>query len=325
MPTDDNITDLEPSTTSDLDVQDTQAPTGQSDQAVSSPATGEKDADTLSVVRDVVKESRASDPASPAEGSEDNGQVAGATKKEPDEENYSDVPFNKHPRFQQLLRKSKAYEQDAIRYQNVQGFLDTEGLSAEEAADGLIIMGMMKTNPAEAWARLQPTLQKLAVAAGVILPDELQQRVQRGELSQDAALEISKAKAQATSMQAAQSFQEQRRQQSERTSFANAIQQSAVSWEQDRMAKDPNFAAKQAPLMKEVAYLHMTEGRPNTPEGVKAQLEKAYKAVNASFRPPAPAPQRRPVAPVTGGQVAGNQRPEAMSTLDIVKANRRAS
>jgi hypothetical protein len=69
----------------------------------------------------------------------------------------------------------------------------------------------------------------------------------------------------------------------------------------------------------------MTEGRPNTPEGVKAQLEKAYKAVNATFRPPAPVPQRRPVAPVTGGQVAGNQRPEAMSTLDIVKANRRAS
>jgi hypothetical protein len=324
---DDNIEDLEPSADPTLDVSG-QADTATADKAVSSPATGEEDASTLSVVRDVVNESRGtSDPASPAESDEDTGKAAGA-KKEADDENYSDVPFNKHPRFQQLLRKSKAYEQDAVRYQNVQGFLDNHGLSGEEAADGLTIMSLMKTDPAEAWSRLQPTLQKLAVAAGVILSDDLQQRVARGELSPQAASEISQATAKASSVQAAQSFHEQRRQQQERTAHATSIQQTAATWEQDRMAKDPNFVAKQQPLMKEIAYLHMTEGKPNTREGVLDQLGRAYKAVNASFRPPAPAApqQQRPAArPVTGGQVAGNQRPAGGSTLDIVRANRRTS
>jgi hypothetical protein len=322
---DDNIEDLEPSTDPTLDVNGQTEPSAKADEAVSSPATGEEDADLLSVVRDVVKESRASDTASPAEGEEENGQTAGGNAKE-DDENFSDVPFHKHPRFQQLLRKSKTFEQDAIRYQNVQGFLDREGLSAEEAADGLIIMGLMKTNPAEAWARLQPTLQKLAVAAGVILSEDLQARVQKGELSQEAAMEISRAKAQVQSTQAAQSFQEQRRRQQEQTAFAQSITNAAVEWEEDRKAKDPNFGAKQELLMKEVAYLQVKEGRPNTPEGVKAQLQKAYKAVNAAFRPAVPTSSPRPAArPVTGGQVAGNQRPEAMSTLDIVRATRRAS
>ncbi|QIG74381.1 hypothetical protein EVC08_069 [Rhizobium phage RHph_N65] len=321
---DDNIQDLEPSTDPTLDENSQPGASGKADDAVSSPATGEEDADLLSVVRDVVKESRASDTASPAEGEEENGQAAGAKKE--DDENFSDVPFHKHPRFQQLLRKSKTFEQDAIRYQNVQGFLDREGLSAEEAADGLVIMGLMKTNPAEAWARLQPTLQKLAVAAGVILSDDLQARVQKGELTSDAALEISRARAQASSVQAAQSFQEQRRRQQEQTSFAQSLTDAASAWEQDRMAKDPNFGAKQELLMKEVAYLHLKEGRPDTPAGVTAQLQKAYKAVNATFRPAPPPPSPRPAArPVTGGQVAGNQRPAAMSTLDIVRANRRSS
>jgi hypothetical protein len=322
---DDNIEDLDSSADPALDVSATASKTeAVADQAVSSPATGEEDVDLLSVVRDVVKESRASDPASPAEGEEENGQTAGAKKE--DDENFSDVPFHKHPRFQQLLRKSKTFEQDAIRYQNVQGFLDSEGLSAEEAADGLVIMGLMKTNPAEAWARLQPTLQKLAVAAGVILSDDLQGRVQKGELSSEAALEISRARAQASSVQASQSFQEQRRRQQEQTSFAQSLTNAAATWEQGRMAKDPNFGAKQEPLMKEIAYLQLKEGKPNSPDGVLAQLDKAYKAVNAAFRPPAPAPSPRPAArPVTGGQVAGNQRPAVMSTLDIVRANRRTS
>lgn len=322
---DDNITDLEPSADLTLDDQGAAASTAKPDQAASSPATGENDdTDLLSVVRDVVKESR-SPAASPAEGSEETGPDAGTPKKV-DDENYSDVPFNKHPRFQQLLRKTKAFEEDAIRYNNVQTFLDKEGLSANEAADALVIAGLMKTDPAKAWEELQPTLQKLAIAAGVVLPEELRARVASGQLTQDAAMEISRANARAASLGASQSFQEQRRQQQERNSHAQSIVTTAQSWEADRMAKDPNFAAKQEPLMREIAYLQVKEGKPDTPEGVKAQLQKAYAAVNASFRPPAPVQtrQRPAVRPVTGGQVAGNQSPANATTLDIVRANRRA-
>ncbi|MGF7008111.1 hypothetical protein [Aminobacter sp. BE322] len=323
---DDNIEDLEPSADPNLDVQaDTAAPAAKPAEANSSAATGEtEDNDLLSVVRDVVGESKAkSQAASPAEGEEDEGQ--GAEPKKPDDENYEDVPFHKHPRFQHLLRKSKAFEQDAARYQNVQNFLEQAGLTGEEAADGLSVMGLAKTNPAEAWKQIKPWVQKLLIASGEVLPDDLRTRVQSGELSQEGAVEISRARATAASVTAAQTFEQQQRERREQTTLRTSLLTAAEDWERDRQIKDPNFSAKVEPLQKEIAFLQMKEGRPNTPEGVKDQLKRAYKAVNDQFRPPAPAPsqQRREIRPVTGGQVAGGQKPENVSTLDIVRANRR--
>lgn len=329
-PLDDQIEDMDPSNMSDLD-ENAAAPRKEPavEPAASSPATGEDDNELLSVVRDVVKDRKVVDPASPAEGEEVQGQEPGAEKK-PDDENYSDVPFNKHPRFQQLLREAKSNKQDAERYRNVDRFLFDAGLSSEEAADGLTIMGLAKTNPAEAWKQIRPWLEKLVVAAGEVIPDDLRQRVANGELTQDAALEVSKARATAASVQAAQSFREQQAERRQQTDNANAVQQAAADWEADRMAKDPNFAAKQPAVMKEVVYLQRTEGMPTTSQGVIDMLKKAYKTVNDSLKPAPvipPAVRQQPVRPVTGGQVAGNQRPapagKEMSTLDIVRANRR--
>jgi hypothetical protein len=327
MPTlDDNeIEELEPSTSSALDDKASQqaAP----DTANSSDATGETDADLLSVARDAIDKSRAPDQsASPAE-SEDDGQSTGAElPKEQDNENFSDVPFHKHPRFQQLLRQSNAYKQDATRYQNVQNFLDTNGLSAEEAADGMLIMSLMKTDPVEAWKRLKPRVQALLVAAGEVLPEDLRLKVQNGEMSQEAALQVSRANAAVQATQVRTSFQQQQRERQEANTAASALTGAAATWEENRRQKDPNFESKLPSLQKEILFLQHSEGKPTTPQGVVAQLQKAYKAVNDALpqqvRQPAQ-PQKKPaIRPVTGGTVAGGQKPENLSVLDIVRANR---
>jgi len=326
---DEEFEDLDPSTSSDLDETAAAATPPAADDAASSPATGEDDNELLSVVRDVVG-ARKSDAASPAEGEEVSGQAPEGGAKKADDENYSDVPFNKHPRFQQLLRKSKAYEQDALRYQNVERFLDDAGLTAEEAHDALQLMGLAKTNPAEAFRQIRPWLEKLVVAAGEVIPEDLRQRVQKGELTEDAALEVSRSRATTASVRAAQSFREQQDQRRQERTAVSDIRNAATSWESDRQLKDPNFATKMPAIMKEVLYLQRTEGTPTDAAGVRAQLDKAYKAVNAALKP-AVQQQRPAVRPVTGGQVAGNQRPatgggnggKEMSTLDIIRANRR--
>ena len=324
---DDQIEDTNSSNVSDLD--ETAAGTDQvaaADDAASSPATGEnEDKDLLSVVRDVVKESRdPSELASPAEIVEDKVDDDKDAKKE-DDEDYSDVPFNKHPRFQQLLRKAKANEADAGRYRNVETFLTNNNLGPEEAADVLMAAALAKTDPAKCWEQIKPWVQKVLVAAGEVLPQDLQQRVAAGELSREAAYELSRTKAKAQSFEAQQSFREQQEQRRTQEAAASALTEAASAWEQDRLAKDPNFGSKEAALRKEILFLQHQEGRPNTPEGVRAQLNRAYKAVNDSLprAKPDPAP-RRPTRPVTGGNVAGNQQPENMSTLDIIRANRRS-
>lgn len=321
--------ELEPSTSSALDEAVEQDEDLRTDDADSSPATGEEssEAETLSVVRDVVgdeEEAPAEEQASPAEGEEAEPEAGddAPEAKEQDDEDYTDVPFHKHPRFQQLLRKAKTYEEDAKRYQNVQSFIDQHGLQAEEAAELLVIGGLMKTNPAEAWRRMKPAVQKVLMAAGEVLPDDLKERVQKGEISPQAALEVSRLRAQQSSMESMRAFEQQRQEQMRLQEMQTRLQQTAASWEQDRRAKDPNFDAKYDALLDGVYALQRREGIPTTPEGVRDQLTRAYKAIT----PPAAAkPRPAPKPTNASGQVAGNQRPAEQSTLDIIRAHVGAS
>jgi hypothetical protein len=293
--------------------------------ATSSSAEGEApEKDTSSIVRDVVDEVRkAKTAAAPPATGDEAGQAPGDAdpKKEPDDENFSDVPFHKHPRFQKLLRQRNEFKVDATRYRNVQTFLDNNGMTGDEAAEGLSILARVKTDPAGALEQAKPFLQRWMIAAGAVLPENLAQRVQKGELTHAAAMEISRANAEATGLRARGEFEQQQRQRREETARQQALVDAATSWEADRRRRDPNFEAKEAQLRKEVAYLIATEGRPTTPEGVKDQLKRAYAAAG-----PAPAAQAaRPAkTPVTGGQVNGSARPEPKSVLDIVRANRAA-
>ncbi len=330
-PIDQDDNDLEPNSSDGadtLDVADTSKP-DKSAAANSSVAEGETDGnEILNVVRDVVDE-REDKPqtASPAEG-DVAGETGGTTsKKEPDNEGFSDVPFHKHPRFQDLIRERNGLQEDATRYQNVQGFLDTHGLSSDEAANGLITFAKAKTDPAGAWNDIKPWVQELLVRAGEVLPDDLQKRVAAGEFSQEAAFEISRSRAKAASVEGRQSFETQQRERREQVALGNSITKTATDWEMDRRIKDPNYGAKIIPLQKEIAYLQKTEGMPKTPEDVLEQLKRAYKAVNDSFKAaPAPRAQMRPaVRPVTGGQVSGNVREAPKSTLEIIRANRRST
>lgn len=330
-PMDEEIQDMASSNMSDLDDQQPQGeasakPETTADDAKSSAATGEDGPELLDIVRDVVDKRPKPDAASPAEGEDTGDKDQGEEQKKDDDEDYSDVPFSKHPRFKKLIAQRNELRVDAVRYRNVQTFLDNNGLTADEAGDMLVIGALAKTDPAEAWKQVKPWVQKLLIAAGEVLPEDVQQRVQAGEISQEAALELTRARASAQSMQAAQSFREQQEERRRQQELSSSIMNAAASWEEDRRVKDPNFAAKQEPLMREVAWLQTQEGKPKTPEGVRDQLQRAYKAVNAAFVPPQPKPAPRPaVRPVTGGQVAGNAQPSQMTTLDIVRANRRAA
>lgn len=332
MPTDLDVEDMAPASSDGADTLDVPLTTvtDAAEGEAASPSTAEgvaKEKDVLSVVRDVVDESNKAKTAaaSPADGADDGASTDGQPpKKELDNENFSDVPFGKHPRFQEVLRQRKEFQVDAVRYRNVQKFLDDSGMTGDEAADGLSIMAQAKTDPAAAWQRMKPFVQRLLVAAGEVVPDELAREVRAGTLTHERAVELSRAKARADALEARGTFETQQRTRTAQADAQAALVRTAEDWVADRRRRDPNFDAKDVPLQKEIAFLQLTEGRPKTPEGVKDQLQRAYKAVGAVAAPVAQ-PNRRPATrPVTGGQVSGSARPEPKSVLDIVRANRAA-
>jgi hypothetical protein len=303
-----------------IDDVDASTPAEQSTPAESSPATDVKKPEgegTLSVVRDVVDKSRAKPAeASSAEGVEPGEKPGAKTPKELDNENYTDVPFNKHPRFQKVLGELRESKADAQRYQNVQTFIDNIGLDAKEAADTLRIGGLIKTDPVTAWKELLPIVQKVAIAAGEMLPDDLKQMVAEGKMPREAAIEVSRSRAQVSTVTARTEWEQQRSQERQATEARNAIQGAVTSWESERRARDPNFEAKMPAIQKEVLWLQAKDGRPTTAEGVRAQLQKAYEA---AVPPQAAAAPRQAKRPVTGGQVS-NVQPEIKSTKDAIEA-----
>lgn len=277
--------------------------------------------DTLSIVEDVVG-SDTSEGSSP-EGEEE--QVEETGEDDAEDGDYSNLPFGKHPRFQEVLGKVKEaeakatqYEADAKRYENVERFIADHGLTADEAAGAMQIQALAKTNPVEAWKQIKPWVQQLATAAGAIVPQNLQQRVQAGELTPDAARELASAQAQVTAAEQQRQMEAQRLQRQQAEQARMGIQNTVVSWETERKLRDPNFDAKYNALQREVAYLQTTEGKPRDIDGVRAQLDKAYDAVSKAYKPSAPTPQKRAIKPVTGGQSAGNASATPTNTMGII-------
>lgn len=328
MPKDlDEIEEMEvdSSTASDLDVATETASAVETAPAESSNATDVTEADTLSVVRDVVEQREEVEAESAPSAEGEVGEIPADDQSEEDNDNYSDVPFGKHPRFQHLLRRVKDSEQDATRYRNVQTFIDSYGLSAQEVADGLLSMGLAKTDPQEAWKRLQPFVKDLLVAAGEVLPDDLAQRVQKKELTRDAAMEMSRLRASEKARTVRDQFYQQRGESQRQVDQGNLLRTTATDWLNDRRLKDPNFAAKEARLGEKIAFLHVREGKPTDAAGVKAQLKRAYDAVNSEALPTAAAPgstrtqpAKKAIRPVTGGTVA-NVRSAPKNTMDVIQ------
>ncbi len=325
-----NDTELTPANSS-TEIQDAQpAQSAETGSTSSSEPEGGK-FDLLSVVRDAVAKT-GDDQASPAgqEGSDPTptGEAASAQESTEDNENFSDVPFHKHPRFQSVIRqrnelrqKAERFEHGAKQYEQVQAFLDANGLSDEEAGEFLQLRALMKSNPAEAWKTLKPVVQQLLVEAGEVLPPDLADAVRKGEVTKARAIEISRLRAAQTSMTKTQEQAQRQAQQRAVQEQAQARMNTVAEWEKATKLKDPDYAAKEEDVKIHVVYLQKLRGMPKSPEGARKMVEEAYETVNKKFAPRV-AP-RQPVTPMRGGRVASGQPSDAPKTiLDVVRANR---
>jgi hypothetical protein len=301
--------------------------------AESSPAPSETEPDFLSVARSVVESSdteaegeepeAAADEETPEPEASQAEETDQEEQAEPDDENFSDAPFHNHPRFKKLIAQRNQFRAGHEQFQNIQKYLVENGLTGEEAAEGFEVMALLKRDPAAAWAKLKPIVQNLLVATGSVLPDDLKSRVQRGELSREAAMEMSRLRAGQQTQAQQQEFERQRQAQIEAHQAQQAVRAEVGSWEMAMRSRDPDFDAKYDVIEGQVLRLQRSEGMPRTPAEAKAQLDRAYEAANrmvASSQPRRPA-----MKPVTGGRVAGTPRAEPSSMEEVVRRALEAS
>lgn len=293
---------------------------GATDAGSSSAPQAKDEKSVLSIVRDAVQSET---PESSAGKERDPRQAA--QPKEPDDENFSDTPFHQHPRFREVIRQRNELRPAAESYRKIESFLTENAISGEEFAAAVNLVALIKRDPEQAWKELRPTVQSLLVTIGEVLPPDLREKVIAGQMTQDVAKSLARERAKATIATGQMSFREQQAAaQQQRTASeqqaekASRVRGAAREWEAAARSADADFEKKERRLRSEVLLLQREEGIPDTPEGVKAQLDKARKAVNAEFA--AARPRRPGIQPVVGGSASGTPRAKPTSVLDIVRA-----
>ncbi len=271
-----------------------------------------------------------SDPkqANPPPSGEKDAKGEEAPADEKDGKTAEDTRFDKHPRFQELIREKnhlksevETFRTDAEQFRSIAGFMAENELSADEVDEGFAIMAAMKRNPMEALRLLTPKIQSIQRAAGVILPDELAEKVEGGEMSEEAAHELARTRAQLANQERIRQSEQARFQQAQlaqqaqtaQTQIAGAIDQ----WETRIAGSDPDYAAKKAIVFDKIRLAHLQTPARN-PQEALAIAEQAYR--EASDLVKGFAPRRPEVKLPTTQQTVSTVKAVPKSLADVVRA-----
>lgn len=319
------------------------------DDAGSSAAASEQDANQSEPSLDAVirkaaeeaKEGQAEGTSPDGEGKQGDTPAEASTEAKPPEKTPEELakeqeaadaklPFHKHPRWQEVRRErdqfrtkaaeltaqveqlsGKAEQLDAIG-----GFMREHELSAEEVQQGFEIMALMKHDPAAALQKLAPHLSNLELATGNRLPEDLQEKVDAGEVTPEIARETAKARMDAA---AAQARAERAGQTVERThaqQLAQSMKSAVSEWEDGIKARDPDYSHMQSFVIDRTRVL-MGQTPPRTPDEAKALVQQAYNDVKAQMR--RVLPNKQPMRTVTSDKSSTTAVPTPNSFADVVR------
>ena len=295
-----------------------------------------KPSSLLDLVKDVVAKSEAEAPSSP-EADESDSPESSDTKTpadqpssdEPDSkdevkpEDDEKLPFNKHPRFQEVIRQknafkaeAEAFKTDATQFRAISDYMAQTGLSPDEVNQGFEIMAALKNDPLKAREMLLKTIEPLNVLAGETLPDDVSRMVEEGDMTEAAAKELAIARAR-IAMQENQQREalEHQRQYSERSAHQQ-ITSAVETWEQQVAARDPDYEAKKALVFKNIRLAHMERPARNPQEAVAiAEAALAEATAMLSNVMPKKVAMKQPVST----QSASHAKPQPKNLDDAVR------
>lgn len=263
--------------------------------------------------------SQPDEPSEQSEGDDTKGEgEQPEASAEADDSGDANLPFGKHPRWQQVTRERREFKEQveslrpaAENFERITGFLSENRISAEEAQQGFEIMAAMRNDPAKALELLGPYVDQLRQFTGEHLPDDLAEDLENGEISEQRARELARARSEQGWMQQQQRDQQQRFQQQQQQTAQTEMANAAATVEAELRASDPDFASKVPFLESEIRALATQYGAPQNAQMARQLVEVAYKNVNQRLGAMIPKPQ--PKRTVSGGRTStASKRPESL-------------
>lgn len=259
----------------------------------------------------------------PAEGSAD-------ADEDPSEDELKAYQPKVQKRIKKLLsqrnearREAEGHRDDATHYRNIRTFMAEAQLADGEVAELFEVGRLLKSNDVAAYERaldiVLPIAQQLLEATGRSLPKDLNEKVENGEFTEDAARELAAQRARATTAERRAQQVTQRTQAQEQaqqvTATQSSIQMAVASWTERVKVSDPDFGLK-ADAMRDAALALIAEkGRPRNAEEAVRYAEEAHRRVSSWFskaQPQRPASRPAPNVGQSGNRSALTPEPKSL-------------
>ena len=204
-----------------------------------------------------------------------------------------DLPFGKHPRFQEIIAEKNTVKQEletlrpqAQRIAALDGFMQQNGIQGAQLQRALEYLRLVNTDPEKAADLIEQDYKQLATATGRVLPADLQEKVAAGVLDPELAKEIARGRGQ-------KSYQEYRGQATasqQSMQLVQAVDGTIGQWAQMKAQTDPDLKPGTAKWkMLDLAIKDARAQNPAMlPQAAMSLVERLYKEVNDTLAPLAP-------------------------------------
>ena len=250
-------------------------------------------------------------------------QTEETAEVEAESEDFSDVPFNKHPRFRKLIAEKNEqkelatkYQTDSEQYKKITNFIELNNLTAKDAVEGFKLMAMLRNNPEEGYKRLQAHMDNVGKLTGQNLPEDIQSKVDDGFLDEDAAKELSQARASLSRERSMRQHSQKRFSNAAQSAGEARLSDTIKTWGEATLANDPDFSLKQEEFNDRISALVSERGKPKSPEDVLSIANDAYNTINERFK--SRQPTKQPLKSTTKGKLGGVPIAEPTNMRDIV-------
>lgn len=206
------------------------------------------------------------------------------------------------------------------RFLTMQTFVQENNIQSEDVDLAFGLAAKLRAGDYRGFLdRITPLVDAARQAVGEAYAPDLRQQVEEGYMTEEAARDLTRARAEA---QRAQEEAQRLRQQSQQTQQAQQQQATAhriISAAQAREAElqstDPDYAHKREAVETYMKGLLTRGARPQSPEDAVAMVNEAYEFANKTVQKPAPKPAT--MQSPTASQVSRG-RPAPASTKDAI-------
>jgi hypothetical protein len=287
-----------------------------------------------SLAKEAAKKEASPTSAKPTEGEAD-PKAKATDAAQPDDQ----LPFAKHPRWQEVLKERDTYRVAAEKNQTViedltpkakhfeelSTWLNSNNLQQDDFASALSIAQAVRNDPAKAYEMLRPVMEQLETLVGERLPADLQKAIADGHMTEEAARLTAKARGEATiansrletfEQQRAREAEQRRTQDSQNTE--NVVVTALNTWESEWAKRDPD-AAKVKPFLNELLLFKASQKPPMNAIEARQLAEDCVIEVKNRLRGLVPAPKPKAGGLPQGGHSPSNAVPVPKSALEAAE------